>query len=286
MRRTLANIQFWVILLLAAIIPAAYYVFPNPQSGGNYLATWVLPYTHRLLDISFYITWLHYLSGNFNLALVLISIASVILLEKRWRAMCIGLWLGYGLLGATVPELITSHIYYDLPLVPVIAISLGAINAVLLGKIRAQGKSWQILFLGLGLVGVAYAVFMSRKDVVVDYREKAIQLQEIGASLPEGNIIGLVEEYGTPLMYYGGKYIAVYPYSWDHEMGAMAGHAFDENAENLEYFSSEVKGYDTFLVTMFDQLEFQPYLKKILYERYPVMEKGDGYALFDLTHPK
>ncbi len=69
-------------------------------------------------------------------------------------------------------------------------------------------------------------------------------------------------------------------------MGAMAGHAFDENADNLDYFNSEVKGYHYFLVTMFDQLESQPYLKKILYNRYPIFEQGSWYVIFDLTHPK
>ena len=287
LRRTLTNFQFWVIVALAAIIPAAYYIFPNPQSGSNYLATWVLPYTHRLLDISFYITWLHYLNGNFDLAVVLIAVSSITILEKHWRALCIGLWVGYVLLGAAVPELIYSHLYYSLPLVAIIAISLGPISAFLLGKISEQGKLWHILFLGLGLVAVGYSVFMSRKDVVaVDYREKARQWQELGAQLPKGRIIGLVEDYGTPLMYYWEGYIAIYPYTWDHEMGAMAGHAFDMNADNLDYFNSEVQGYQYFLVTIFDQVEAQPYLKKILYDRYPVFEKGSWYVIYDLAHPK
>ncbi len=270
---------------LAGLIPASYYIFPNPQSGGHYLATWVIPYTHRLLDISFYIEWLHYLNGNFDLAMVLIAVFSTILLEKRWRAMCMGLWIGYGLLGAAVPELIYSHIYYDLPLVAIIAISLGAASAFLLGKLKEKSKLWQVFFLGLGLVAVGYSVFMSRKDVVVDYHAKALQLQEIGTQLPKGKIIGLVEDYGAPLMYYSGKYIAVYPYSWDHEMGAMAGHAFDENADNLDYFNSEVRGYPYFLVTKFSELDLQPYLKRILYDRYPIYSQGNGYVIFDLNHP-
>jgi len=70
--------------------------------------------------------------------------------------MCIGLWIGYGLLGAAVPELIDSHIYYDLPLVAIVAISLGPISALLLGKLSMQGRFWHILFLGVGLVAVVF----------------------------------------------------------------------------------------------------------------------------------
>jgi len=60
---------------------------------------------------------------------------------------------------------------------------------------------------------------------------------------------------------------------------------FDENAANLDYFNSKVHGYHYFLVTMFDQLDAQPYLKKILNDHYPIYEKGSWYEIFDLTHP-
>jgi 4-amino-4-deoxy-L-arabinose transferase-like glycosyltransferase len=287
LRRTLANLQFWVIVALAAIIPAVYYIFPNPASGGGYLATWVLPYSRQLLNISFYITWLHFLNGHFDLVMVLMAILSITILEKRWRALCIGLWIGYGLLGAAVPELIDSHIYYDLPLVAIVAISLGPISTLLLGKLSTQGKLWHILFLGIGLLAVGFSVFLSRKDVgAVDYREKARQMQELGAKLPGGSIIGLVDDYGASLSYYGWRYIAFYPYTWDHEMGALAGHTFDENAANLDYFNIQVKGYHYFLVTLFDQLDAQPYLKTILYDHYPIYEKGSWYVIFDLKQPK
>jgi 4-amino-4-deoxy-L-arabinose transferase-like glycosyltransferase len=287
LRRTLTNVKFWVIVALAAIIPAAYYIFPNPQSGDNYLATWVLPYSRQLLNVSFYITWLHFLNGHLDLVMVLIAILSITILEKRWRAMCIGLWIGYGLLGAVVPELIYSHIYYDLPLVAIVAISLGPISALLLGKLSMQGRLWHALFLGIALLAVGFTVFLSRKDVVaVDYHEKAVQMQELGTQLPKGRIIGLVEDYGSSLSYYSWRYIAFYPYTWDHDMSAIAGHAFDENASNLDYFNTQVRGYQYFLVTMFDQLDAQPYLKKILYDRYPIYKQGSGYVIFDLMHPK
>ena len=286
LRRSLTNLQFWAIVALAALIPAAYYIFPNPQTGSAYLTTWMLPYSRLLLNISFYITWLHFLNGHFDLVMVLIALLSITILEKRWRAMCLGMWIGYGLLGAVVPELVYSHIYYDLPLVAIIAISLGPISTLVLGKLSAQGKLWQLLFLGVGIVAVGFSVFLSRKDVVVDYREKAAQLKEIGNQLPDGRIIGLVEDYGNSISYYTWRFIPFYPYSWDHDMGSIAGHSFDENASNLDYFHSEVRGYQYFLVTMFSELDAQPYLKKILYNGYTIYKQGSGYVIFDLTHPK
>ncbi|MBU2610112.1 MAG: glycosyltransferase family 39 protein [Chloroflexi bacterium] len=282
-RRTVTNLKFWIMVALAGVIPAAYYIFPNPQSGGGYLGVWVLPFLGRLKDITFYISWLHHLNGSFNLAIVLIAIASTFLLKKRWRAMCLGLWIGYGLLGAAVPELIYSHMYYNLPLVAIIAISLGPISALVLGKISEQGRLWRVLFFGVALVGVGYSVFMSRKEVVaVDYRAEPEKWRELAAKIPNVLTAGLTEDYGMELNYYGWKFSLPYPYSFDQDMSRMAGHEFDVTADNLAYFKNHVGDSGFFVITMLNELDAQPYLKKILYDNYPIYAQGDWYIIFDL----
>jgi hypothetical protein len=285
-RQAIKKIQFWVIAALAGIIPGIYYFFLAPQSGGSYLSTWVLPYLSRLKDIWFYVGWLHQLNGAFNLAILLIAVVSCLLLEKRWRFLCLGLWIGYGLLGAAVPELIFSHMYYNLPLVAIIAISLGAVAALVLGKLSEQGRVWKILFLGIALVGIGYTVYMSRKDVMaVDYRAEPQKWEHL-AGVMQGANCGITEDYSARLNYYGWRAIRPYPYSFDFEMGRMAGHEFDVNADNLDYFLSKVANCEYFVVTMFSELEAQPYLKTILYERYPIYAQEDWFVIFDLTQTK
>ena len=287
LRRTVTNPKFWTIVAIAGIIPAAYYIFPDLQASGGYLSTWVLPYLRRLKDITFYISWLHHINENFNLAVVLMAFASTFLLEKRWRAMCVGLWIGYGLLGVTVPELIYSHMYYSLPLVAVIAISLGPISALLLGKISEQSRLWHVLLIGIALIGVGYTVFMARKQVVAnDYRGEAQKWKQLAAVLPGNNIVGITEDYGMRLDYFGWKLISEYPYSFDQDMGREAGHGFDVNADNMEYFKSHVGNCDYFVITMFSELDAQPYLKKILYDHYTIYAQADWYIIFDITHTK
>ena len=287
LRRTVTNIKFWIMVAIAGVIPAAYYIFPNPQSGGGYLGFWVLPFLGRLKDITFYIEWLHHLNGDFNLAIVLIAIASTFLLEKRWRAMCLGLWIGYGLLGLSVPELIYSHMYYDLPLVAIIAISFGPIGALILGKISEQGWLWRVLLIGVALVGVGYSVFMSRKEAVaVDYRSEPQKWQELASKIPDALTVGITEDYGMRLNYYGWRFTLVYPYSFDQDMGRMAGHEFDVNADNLDYFKSHVGNSGYFVITVLGELDAQPYLKKILYNNYQIFDQGDGYIIFDLSNTK
>ena len=179
--------------------------------------------------------------------------------------MCLGLWIGYGLLGLSVPELIYSHMYYDLPLVAIIAISFGPIGALILGKISEQGWLWRVLLIGVALVGVGYSVFMSRKEAVA---------------------VGITEDYGMRLNYYGWRFTLVYPYSFDQDMGRMAGHEFDVNADNLDYFKSHVGNSGYFVITVLGELDAQPYLKKILYNNYQIFDQGDGYIIFDLSNTK
>ena len=201
--------------------------------------------------------------------------------------MCLGLWIGYGLLGAAVPELIYSHMYYNLPVVAIIAISLGPVSALVLGKISEQGRLWRVLFIGVALVGVGYSVFMSRKEVVAaDYRAEPQKWQDMAARIPHALTVGIIEEYGMLLNYYGWRSIRAYPYSFDQDMGRMAGHEFDVNADNLEYFNAHVGNSAYFVITMLNELDAQPYLKKILYEHYTIYDQGDWYIIFDLTNPK
>jgi hypothetical protein len=238
-----------------------------------------------LKDITFYIDWLNHLNGGFNLAIVLIAVASTFLLEKRWRALCLGLWIGYGLLGASVPELIFSHMYYNLPLIAIIAISLGPIGALVLGKLGGQGKVWNVLFLGVTLVGVGYAVFTSRKAAVVDYRPEVVKWQELAKIIPEASAVGLTEDYNMRLNYYGWRSIRAYPYSFDFDMSRMAGHEFDVTAENMDFFRSKVGDTSYFVITMLSELDDQPYLKKILYDHYTIYAQSDWYIIFDLAQP-
>ncbi len=285
-RKIVTKLKFWTIAALAGMIPAVYYFFLAPQSGSNYVGTWVLPFMGILKDIWFYIGWLHHLNGNFNLAILLIALVSSFLLEKRWRFLCFGLWIGYGLLGATVPELIYSHMYYNLPLVAIIAISLGPVSALVLGKLSERGGLYKILLLGVALVAVGYTVYMSRKDVTaVDYRGEPQKWEQL-AGVMNGKNCGITEDYGNRLGYYGWRTIQPYPYSFDYDMSRLAGYDFDVNADNLEYFKNKVNDCEYFVVTMFSELEAQPYLKKILFERYPIYAQDDWYIIFDLTQPK
>ncbi len=287
LRRTIQNLQTWSIAAFAILIPAVYYIFPDAGLGAGYLKTWTIPYLHRLVEFSFYIGWIHRLNSFFSLTIVLIAFCSILILPKTPRLMTLGLWLGYALYGLSIPSLIYSHEYYNLPLVPIVALSLAPIGALALGQLARQGKIWRFFFLGASLVAIGYALFLGRKAITaVNYRDEASRWQALAALLPGSKIIGLTEDYNMRLSYYGLKSVRQYPYSFDLDMVRLSGRSFDVNADNYDYFQSQVRDSQFFVITMMDELDKQPYLKKILTQRYPIYAQGDWYVIYDLRSPK
>lgn len=280
------KVQLWLIALITLLLAALFYILPDAGKGADYLGTWMLPYLRMLLDVSFYIGWLNVLR-TFNLALVILGLASTILLGKNMRALVLGLWVGYLLFGCLVPELIQSHIYYNLILVPIVAISIAIPLDYLLKKVSSESPDSKGFVIAVIVVALGYTVFLSRKQVMAeDYRQEPARWQELAQLIPGWKVVGLTEDYNMRLYYYGSKPARQYPYSFDQNMMRLSGQDFDVTAENLEYFQRNVGDSEFFVVTMFDELEKQPYLKKILYEQYAIFAQGEGYIVFDLRIPK
>ena len=286
-RAVLRSPQTWTVAALSVVIPSIYYLILLKGQAGNYLATWTLPFLYMLVDPAFYIRWLHEIHNLFNLAFVLLALVGLALLPGRGRWMALGLWGGYVLIGLSVPSLITSHIYYNLILTPFVALSLAPLGAFLGSQIRRQGWFWQALLVVVVLVGLGDAAIWARKQLTAeDFRQEPVFWTELAASLPnDGDIIALSEDYNTRMQYFGWRFLAQYPYSFDQDMVNLAGGHFDVSSGNWEYFLGKTAKYDYFLVTVLDEFEAQPYLKEILYGYYPVAAEGERYVLFDLRSP-
>jgi hypothetical protein len=94
------------------------------------------------------------------------------------------------------------------------------------------------------------------------------------------SVVGLIQDYGARLEYWGWTNIAIWPYTGDlAAMDLRSGKfSFDK------YFASYSSKKEFFLVTDFDELNNQPQLKARL-QGFPVYMEGDGYKIFDLRKP-
>jgi hypothetical protein len=210
----------------------------------------------------------------------------MIILSGRGRILMLGMWVGYLLIGMTVPSLIITHSYYNLFAVPVVALSLAPAGHLILTKITQQGKIWQLLATGIALVGILFSSWNVRTQLLRSYHEEVKGWIKMGNELPKGaRIIGLTHDYNTRVEYYGWTALDAWPFKGDMDMGILAGG--NENVNDPywnDYFKMRAKNADYFLITTMGELDLQPLLKQNL-SHYP-STSGEGYILYDLRQKK
>jgi hypothetical protein len=281
------DVQIWATALIMIVIPAVYYLISIGNLASGYLQDWVFSFQGLLTTPRFYVVWLDYLDKLFDLSVILLGLMAIFFLPRFSRNIMVALWIGYVFIGLSVPSLIITHDYYNLFIIPLIALSFSGLGHLIINKMAQQPKSWQLLFYGVVLISVLYPAWISRNALLSnDYRPEILGWIKMGRELPKGShIVGITHDYNTRLLYYGGIAVDPWPYAADAEMNNMSGGNSDFLDPYWEqFFKEKTKDADYFLVTIAGELDAQPVLKNML-DQYSSVE-GDGYILYDLKKPK
>jgi hypothetical protein len=282
LKQALRNLQIWAMAVIMIAIPFIYYILGIGSRSLGYFEFWNLSFAHLLLTPAFYVGWLNLIDSNVGLIATFIGLAGILILPPKGRALMISLWVGYVLFGFAYPWQIHTHDYYSLILVPLVALSLSPVAAIFFSKLIQQNKIWQFMFIGVVLLTLAYPAWTARVTLVAhESRINWRAWQKIGQAIPkEGNIIGLTNDYGVEVAYFGWRKVGTWPTAADYSLTYARGGNTETNLEN--YFHQMTQGMDYFLVTLFGELDSQHQLKHMLYDNYPIYAQGDGYIIFDL----
>jgi len=176
-----------------------------------------------------------------------------------------------------------THDYYQLPLIPIVGLSLAWVAGLLYLRLAEQGKGRQLVLAGILAVAVLYPSFVARSELKrVDYRSEGQMWQQMADTLPsDGDYVALTQDYGLRLTYFGWRNAALWPTTGDLKFSALRGSPDEFDT----MFTNRTRDKQYFLITMVGQLSSQPQLKERLYQNYPLIQQGDGYLLFDLAHP-
>jgi hypothetical protein len=283
LRRSLRSLQVWAMALLIVAPSVLLYLVDNQARASEYFTSWTLALSHLLLQPGTYARWLSLVQDLTSMGALLAGLVGMLIAPPRSRSLLVGLWAGYLLYGLFLPYQMYTHNYYHLPLIPVLGLSIAPAAAVVLDRISQQGRLIQLLSLGILLVGVAYPAATSLiAQKVDDNRHEPAYWVEIASYLPrDGKIIGLTQDYGFRLMYYGWRKVDMWPNRGERNLAVLRG----KDQEFEKYFENRAGGRSYFLITAFGQYRDQPDLQELLEERYPVYAEGDGYLIFDLEHP-
>jgi hypothetical protein len=282
-RRFWRSPQVWSMAILM-LTPSAIYYLGRGGRASEYFSGWTLSLSHLLLEPSFYARWLNLVQDLMGLAFLLLALVGVAISKTRNRYFLLGLWVGYGLYGLFLPYQMYTHSYYHIQLVPIIALSLAPVGQLILERVGKQPKIWQAFAAAIALLGVLFLAGISITTMnQKDYRGEPAHWQEIAALLPtDGKIIGLTQDYGYPLAYYGWRKVQLWPIRGERKLSVLRG----ISKEFTNFFAKLTEGKSYFLITAFSQLDEQPDLKQYLEEVYPRAAQGDGYIIYDLLHPR
>lgn len=280
-RRFWRSGQVWAMAGIS-LLPTMVYLLVNSQRSSDFFSFWVVSLSGLVLTTNFYADWLAMIKGLMSLGTVMAAVLGVCIAPPRFRALLLGGWIGYVVFGLVFPYQYTTHEYYHLALVPLVALSLLPVLQAIFDLLARQQLVWRLGALAMVLFSSAYGLWSVRSVIYVqDFALEPASWQRVGEDIPAGHpFIALTSDYGMRLRYYGWRSMSTgWPTGADLNLFALAGN----DAMNVQtYFDEAIEGKDFFVVTALGELENQPALKELLYNQYPLLVEGNGYLIFDL----
>jgi len=281
-RDLLRNKQVWAMAVLGVLPAAAYLVYGTFIAGylGGQFSGRFIP--SLLVNPLNYLAWQssasHAADGMF-IALGLLGFIPA--KDKRVQFFLFGLWGAYLVYGLFFDYHAATHDYYHLPLIPIIAVSLSPLGDWLFAHLAGstssrRGRSAVYIILLYAMFAVVWDVRDEMK--AVDYRPQAAMWVEIGEKVEhKKNVVGLTQDYGSRLEYWGLTTAENWYTSGDIYYLEVRGgkRSFDKT------FDDVMGRRDYFLVTDFDELGLQPELKERL-SAYQIYAEGEGYIIYNL----
>ena len=285
LRELLRNAQVWLMALIGVLPAAAYLIYGifirgdlGSQFSGRFIPA-------LLLNPFNYLQWMTKASlAAGGLFIMLALLVFFLVKDNRLRSLMFGLWGTYLLYGLFFDYHVATHDYYHLPLIPIVAVSLGLSGDWFFARLAEASlhryqRSVVYLILLFGLFSVVWNVRNQMK--AVDHRPEAAMWAEIGERLAEERVVALTQDYGSRLEYWGWKTAATWPYTGDMNYASARGGTFSFDELFDEYASKR----DFFLVTDLDEFDRQSELKERLFSSYSIVAQEDGYLIFDLRNP-
>ncbi len=274
--------QVWVmaaLTLMPWILFSLYGVFINGQLQSQFSLRF-FPQLWKTPE--FWLQWNANISRVVGLEFFLLSLLGAFLLcNKVDRRMLIGLFSGYFVYGLVLSYHISTHDYYQLPLVPAVALGIAAVFQQIVGHLRAL--KWQNAVIVITVA--SYFLLIKAWDARVElkrtnYRQEVAFWKELGSLFsPNDSVIGITQDYGYRFEYWGWHKIENWFSSADFALRELAGQQIDMQ----DMFNEKISGKDYFLVTQLEELDRQPFVKELLFENYAIFQQSDDFIVFDLN---
>jgi 4-amino-4-deoxy-L-arabinose transferase-like glycosyltransferase len=285
LKRSIRDLQVWTMAVLLVLPVGIYTLYGTLKLGlaGQFALRF---FPKMWIDPAFYFRWAFTVNANIGWTAVLLAALSIFLADpKRERPLLIGMWVGYLLFGMTFSYYFYTHDYYQLSFIPVVAISMAPGLRLFFERFfqHSPGLFPRLVLTIIVLIGIAIPAWYARDLIVqANYYDQPGFWAEVGDKLGhDGGVVGLTEDYGYRLAYWGWQGSTNWFTSADIGLRYLAG----QNVDLMQTFQHDTAGKKYFLVTLFGELDKEPTVKDLLYKDYPIYAQGPYYVIFDLQHP-
>ncbi len=271
-----------------SLLPSVLY-YADGYWGSGFLRTQggTLFQPELLVTLGFWANWVWLMTSILGPVLLVLTLQGLLTVRSAPASWIIrSLWFSYFLFGLAFAWPISSHNYYSLPLIPIVALTIGAMVSFLLSfpAIRQNVRASRFIPAICILIIMTYGVLVYLPQTTVTLEEQANFESAfiIGNKLNHTyDTISLTDDYGSFLTFYGYLPTINWPNRWDRNLLHVQGKPIPDPQAIMERLNPDAS-YRYFVVTSFMELQLQPDLQVYLTDHFPVLERTDYYIIYDL----
>lgn len=281
-RKTLTNLSL-ILFLVASILPTAVFCSYGMFVGGFLKGQAGMSFFPSLyLSSAFWSGWLNQINSVVGYTAMIAALLGLLLFREGLpRAILVGLWIGYALFGLTFNYHIHTHDYYQLQVVPIVALSIAPICILVFGNlVRACPQwHWRLALVCVLLFASLLCVPKVRWTLRNQDPRPVIVAQEVGAITHHSTrTIFLSWAYGKPLEYHGEISGENWP-SGEFRLEKLEGKRVWMAKERLDSLVTRFSP-EYFIVTDLQEFESQQDLQRCLAGTFQVLEQNPDYLIF------
>jgi hypothetical protein len=273
------NRQTWIVGILS-FLPFLAYVFYGEVILGILGDQFIYRFfPNRWLDPLFYIQWIIEIDNTVGIIIFLSAILGIFLFaKKKYLYAFSGFLIGYVIYGFTFSYHITTHDYYQLPLMIPVSIGFG----ILMGRIFSISKrkklSTKIVFTIVSMIFIGVN-FLQIRSVLSrsDFSDEIKKWEMVGDRFGhESRVIGIFPDYGYRLAYWGWMHISSWTTSDDVNLRQLAGQ--NVNLKDVD----RIRDFDYFVIADNNEYENQEFLKNYFESNFLKSEEIEDLIIYDL----
>jgi hypothetical protein len=182
---------------------------------------------------------------------------------------------------------ITTHDYYNLMIIPLVAISLAPVTDAFIARADSLrvGRGPRVVLSALVVLIVAVQIWNSYVTLNrEDWRPDAIYWYAMGEKIghDSGPVLTIAQDYGYRLAYWGWQEVDPWLTAGDISLRELDGRTIDTS----QRFEARVAGKKFIVITQLNVFAEQKDIATYLAQHFPIFARGSSYLIYDLAHPK